>query len=236
MNSLILLMSLWLQPLDLLHYGPWIKKPQPVLMQQKPTAPKVLAWMLPYQDWEQEYALYFYRMTGRNQTLLQPEYIVMHYTVSRDARSVWDSFVAGARMDQGDYGFVFGHPSVHFMIDKDGSTYQLLPTSFRCTGAYGLNHKAISIEMVAWDENELHGQIAQMQASFCLVHQLCRELHIPPQKVIGHFEVSCGRYLIGDYLDRADSKWPNCYPPKFFRFDPGLSYMAWLRSWLLHHP
>ncbi len=230
MNLVFLLglFAAWINPIDPLHYGPGLAAIPPVIAQAPLINPKIVPWMLPYQDWTEEYAQYFARLTGRKEVHLEPRWIILHYTVSHNAQSVWDGFARGAGMDQGDYGVIFGHPSVHFIIDKDGTTFQLLPTDLRCTGAYGLNHCAISIEMVSWDEKELLARPQQIVASFRLVWWLMRQFQIPQNRVIGHFEVSCGRALVSDYLDKADSHWPYCYPPQYFRFDPGLTYMAWL--------
>jgi N-acetylmuramoyl-L-alanine amidase len=237
MKLLILfgLLSVWLQPLDPLHYGPGLRAIPPRLAQAPLSKPKITPWMLPYQGWDREYADYFGRLTGSREIRLEPNWIILHYTVSHDAQSVWEGFARGGGMDQGDYGVIFGHPSVHFMIDKDGTIFQLLPLDRRCTGAYGLNHCAISIEMVAWDQKELLSRPQQVLASFKLVWWLMQECKIPQERVIGHFEVSCGKILVSDYLDKADSRWPYCYPPQYFRFDPGLSYMAWLHRRLTRH-
>ena len=234
-----LTLAIWLMGLRLAWQGPtwrdagllpYVRQPLPIALRNRPLRrPPIVAWMLPYQEWRQEYRDYFQRHCHQPTHVLRPTMIVMHYTVTHNAQSVWDSFVRGTRMDGGDYGFLFGHPSVHFMIDHDGTVFQLLPTHWRCTGAYGVNHCALSIEMVALTEDELLLRPAQIYASFCLVQQLMEEFSIPLDRVIGHFDVSCGKRVVPDYLDFADSKWPSCYPPAAFRFDPGITYMGWLK-------
>lgn len=212
-----------------LGMSPLIRKPMSQWLWRQPlVTPRVVPWFLPYEGWKDEYIAYFQRHAHQPTYRLRPSMIVMHYTVSHNASSVWESFARGCRMDSGDYGFLFGHPSVHYMIDKDGTVFQLMPTSWRATGTYGVNHVAISIEMVAWDEDDLLSRPGQVYASFCLVNHLMRQFQIPLKRVIGHFDVSCGKWFVPDYLDYADSVWPGCYPPGAFRFDPGMTYMGWL--------
>lgn len=233
------LLLFWLKAVTLPqpHWIPYARKPMSKWLAREPLkAPNIKPWMLPYQGWAAEYKQYFaWHAHSRSERFpvdksghRRPTMIVMHFTVSHDAQSVWDGFARGCNMDNGDYGFPFGHPSVHFMVDSDGAIYQLLPTDWRCTGAYGVNHVALSIEMVAMNEEQLLSRPRQLYASFCLVDRLRREFDIPLDRIIGHFQVSCGKWMVSDYLDDADSKWPYGYPPAAFRFDPGVTYMGWL--------
>jgi len=198
--------------------------------------PKYLAWMLPYQDWTEEYRAYFQRHSHDPRVELEPSLICMHYTVTDDAQAVWDSFNRGCYMSNGNKGAVFGHVSTHLMIDKDGKVYQLLPFNRRCTGAYGVNHKAISIEMIASTEPDLLSRSQQVWSSFCVVRDLMKRFNIGPQGIIAHYEVSQGVSVVPDYLDYNDPDYPDRYPAKYFRSDPGPTYMSWLRSYLQKFP
>ncbi|MEW6282276.1 MAG: peptidoglycan recognition family protein [Candidatus Eremiobacterota bacterium] len=194
--------------------------------------PRLVDWMLPYQDWEQEYRAYFHRHYRDARLTFRPSAIVMHYTVTADATSVRDFFIRGAQMSAGDQGTRFGHPSVHLMVGHGGTVYQLLPLDRRCTGAYGVNHVALSIEMVASDEGDLLSRPKQIWSSFCLVRYLMREFDIPLSKVYGHYEVSIGKSVVPEYTDYADSQYPDRYPAVSARSDPGRTYMKWLRDYL----
>ncbi|MCA9792406.1 MAG: N-acetylmuramoyl-L-alanine amidase [Candidatus Eremiobacteraeota bacterium] len=202
------------------------------LAEREYVAPRLKDWLLPYKQWNQEYRAYFKRHYGDTRLTFKPEMIVMHYTVVPSARSVWDGFARGANMSAGDQGTVWGHVSVQLMIDRDGTIYRLLPLDRRCTGAYGVNHKALSIEMVARDEADLLSHDDQVFASFCLVRWLMEEYDIPASKVVAHYEVSQGKSVVPEYMDLADSTWPDGYPPSSARTDPGPTYMKWLRSYL----
>jgi N-acetyl-anhydromuramyl-L-alanine amidase AmpD len=195
-------------------------------------APRLVDWMLPYQDWEEEYRNYFQRHYHDPSLTFKPSAIVMHYTVTPDAFSVRKSFLRGCNMSNGDKGTVFGHVSVQLMIGPTGTVYQLLPLDRRCTGAYGVNHVALSIEMVARNENELMSRPKQLWSSFCLVRYLMRRFDIPANKVYAHYEVSTGVSVVPEYTDYNDETYPDCYPPSSARSDPGPNYMRWLRQYL----
>lgn len=199
-------------------------------------APKYVDWMLPYQEWTDEYRAYSQRHYRDPRVQLEPTLICMHYTVTPTAEAVWNGFRRGCQMCNGNKGSVFGHVSVHLMIDRDGTVYQLLPLDRRCTGAYGVNHKAISIEMVACDEADLLGHLEQVWSSFCVVRDLMKRYQIPAKGVIAHYEVSQGRSVVPEYLDYADSEYPDRYPASSHRSDPGVTYMTWLRSYLQKNP
>ncbi len=192
-------------------------------------------YLLPYDKWTQEYTNYFQRHYHDKSLVLAPSAIVMHYTGGSTLSSAYYTFFNGAYYDDGDVGTVFGHLSVHYIVDRDGSIYQLLPCNRRCRGAYGVNHVAISIEMVANGENDLTENT--IQASFKLVKFLKTYFDIPSEHIWGHYEVSEGKYSSNKsvkyyYTDYGDSRSPDCYPAAFGRSDPGKTYMGRLRKYL----
>lgn len=209
----------------------------PIEVMREPAAdPRVVARMLPYRDWDDEYREHFLRHTGRPELTLSPTIIVMHYTVCETFESAWNVFTGGVRMSAGDQVTVFGHPSVHFMIDRDGTIYQLLPLDRRATGTYGVNHCALQIEMVATSEADLLNNPALLKASFRLVRMLTQRYGISRRKVYAHADVSTGRSKVREYFDLADRAYPTSYPPSCARTDPGEGYMAWLHYFLRYAP
>lgn len=194
-------------------------------------------YLLPYDDWTKEYTNYFKRHYKDSSLVLNPVAIVMHYTASSSFSSAYNTFYNGGYYDDGDVGTVFGHLSVHYIVDKDGKIYQLLPCNRRCRGAYGVNHVAISIEMVASGESDLLANDTQILASCKLVKFLKTYFDIPEENIWGHYEVGQGKYSKNKavryyYTDYGDSKSPNSYPPAFGRSDPGSTYMGILRKYL----
>jgi N-acetyl-anhydromuramyl-L-alanine amidase AmpD len=181
--------------------------------------PKVKDWLLPYQDWEQNYIAYFKKHYGETRLTFRPSMIVMHYTVIPTTEATYRAL---SRREV----------SVHFMIGPDGTVYRLLPEDRRCTGAYGVNHVALSIEMVAQTESDLLSRSKQVFSSFCLVRSLMEKHGISASKVVAHYEVSEGKKRVPEYTDLHDQIYPDRYPPSSARLDPGPTYMAWLRGYL----
>lgn len=181
--------------------------------------PVLKDWLLPYQDWEQDYRSYFKKYYGDTRLDLRPSMIVMHYTVTPTTEATYRALSRN-------------QVSVHFMIGHDGTVYKLLPLERRCTGAYGVNHVAFSIEMVAVTESDLLSRTKQVFSSFCLVRWLMDEYNIPASQVVAHYEVSQGKKRVPEYTDLYDKIYPDGYPPSSARSDPGPTYMAWLRSYL----
>jgi N-acetyl-anhydromuramyl-L-alanine amidase AmpD len=194
--------------------------------------PRVVPRLLPYAQWEDEYRAYFQRHTGHPTLTLQPTILVMHYTACSTFEAAWSVFYGGANMSAGDRGTVWGHPSVHFMIDRDGTIYQLMPLDRRATGTYGVNHCALQVEMVAANEADLVNNPDLLKASFRLARMLTRKFAIPLSKVYGHYDVSAGVSVVPEYLDKADSVHPTSYPASSARTDPGPVYMSWLEYYL----
>lgn len=185
--------------------------------------PDVIPWFLDYQSWEAHHLNYFRKTYGVDSLKFRPSMLVMHYTVVPTAEQTY-SVLQRRRV------------TVHFVVDKDGTIYQLLPLERRCTGAYGVNHKALSIEMVATTEADLLSRPYQVFKSFCLARYLMAMYEIPQDKVVGHYEVSEGVSRVPEYLDLADPYYPTRYPPSETRTDPGKKYMRLLRGYLNMEP
>lgn len=185
--------------------------------------PELIKWHINYKNWEKEYRKYFKSHYNERSLTFKPSMIVMHFTVVPTAEATHALFQRN-------------HVSVQLMIGKDGSIYELMPLNRRCTGAYGVNHKALSIEMVARSEQDLLSRQFQVFQSFCLVKYLMAKYDIPLSKVVGHYEVGEGVTRVPEYLDLHDKYSPTRYPASSKRTDPGKTYMRWLRSYLEMNP
>ena len=195
----------------------------------------VVKKFLPYKEWEDEYKEYFKLHYNDDSLKLQPSMIVLHYSGVPNFSKLWWTFVKGGNYSAGDHGKKFGHLSTHFVIDKDGSIYQLMPLERRSRGTYGVNHKAISIDIIGRNEKELLGNKTQMKVTFALVKWIMKKYRIPTSSVRAHTEVARGKELVPEYTDFADSKNPDAYPPDSNPRGPGKSYMFKLRYYL-HEP
>jgi len=185
--------------------------------------PKLKDWILPYESWEQKDRSYFLKHYGQTSLVLKPTMIVMHYTVTPTAESTY-RVLSNKQV------------GVQLMVGHDGTAYRLMPLNRRCTGAYGVDHVALSIEMVAQTEGDLLSRTEQVFSSFCLVRYLMSQYDIPLSKVVAHYEVGEGKKRVAEYTDLHDKIFPDRYPPSSARSDPGPTYMSWLRSYLKENP
>ena len=117
--------------------------------------------------------------------LSHPRVIVEHYTASDSFSSAYSTFAA----DTPD-GELHELPGVcaHFVIDKDGTIYQLVPLTVMCRHTVGLNYAAIGIEHVGTSDAEILGNPRQLNASLRLTAWLMRRYGIELRNVIGHNE------------------------------------------------
>jgi N-acetylmuramoyl-L-alanine amidase len=117
--------------------------------------------------------------------LRRPRVIVEHYTVTDSFQPVFDTF-APNRPDA-ELGELPGVCS-HFVVDRDGTIYQLVPTTIMCRHTVGLNYVAIGIEHVGRSDAQVLGDPRQMAASLRLTRMLQGRYRIHTRNVIGHNE------------------------------------------------
>ncbi len=75
-----------------------------------------------------------------------------------------------------------------FVVDRDGTIYQLVPTTIMCRHTVGLNYTAIGIEHVAQSDAQVFGNRRQLAASLRLTRSLQGRYGIALRNVIGHNE------------------------------------------------
>lgn len=130
-------------------------------------------------------AAYAQRHYGVRSWVLRPKVIVEHVTATNSFSSVWSTFAAN-RPDP-ELGQLPG-TCAHFVIDRDGTIYQLVPLNVMCRHTVGLNYVAIGIEHVGVSDAEVLVNRAQMRASLWLTRKLMRRFGIGLRNVIGHNE------------------------------------------------
>jgi N-acetylmuramoyl-L-alanine amidase len=128
------------------------------------------------------YALLHY---GIHSWRLRPRVIVEHYTATTTFAPVWNTFAANA--PDPELGQLPG-TCAHFVIDRDGTIYQLVPLTVMCRHTVGLNDVAIGIEHVGTSDAEILHDPAQLRASLRLTAWLAHRFHIAVKNVIGHSE------------------------------------------------
>jgi len=132
-----------------------------------------------------EMAQYSERHYGIDSYVLHPKVIVEHYTATTSFASAYNTFAADvpdAELHQ------LPGTCAHFIIDRDGTIYQLVPLTIMCRHTVGLNYVAIGIEHVGTSDAEILNDAAQMQSSLELTAWLMQRYHIALKNVIGHNE------------------------------------------------
>jgi len=117
--------------------------------------------------------------------LRDPHVIVEHYTVTSSFQPVFDYF--SRNEPDPELGELPGVCS-HFVIDRDGTIYRLVPTSIMCRHTVGLNWTAIGIEHVGRSDADVIGNRRQLAASLRLTRALQGRYGIRTRDVIGHNE------------------------------------------------
>lgn len=132
-----------------------------------------------------ETAMYSRRHYGVASYALRPRAIVEHYTASTTFASAYATFAADVPDRE-----LRQLPGVcaHFVVDRDGTIYQLVRLDVRCRHTVGLNWAAIGVEQVGTSDAEILGNATQMRASLALTLWLMSKYRIPLANVIGHNE------------------------------------------------
>jgi N-acetylmuramoyl-L-alanine amidase len=152
---------------------------------------------------------------------IQPKMIILHWTAIDSFISTWNYFnrtrAEAARDQLASAGDV--NVSAQFLVDRDGTTYRLMPETSMARHCIGLNHVAIGIENVG-DGGKFPLTDAQVDADAALVRYLAGKY--PITHLIGHMEY---RAMEGHpYFVERDTKYRNRKP------DPGSSFMTRVRE------
>src|SRR5213075_1151382 len=115
--------------------------------------------------------------------LRHPKVIFEHYTDGTTFSGAWSTFASNAPHD----GELPG-ACAHFIIDRDGTIYQLVPLGIRCRHAIGMNWTAIGIGHVGTSDRQILRNGAMMRASLHLTVWLMDKYGISWGNVIGHAE------------------------------------------------
>jgi N-acetylmuramoyl-L-alanine amidase len=117
--------------------------------------------------------------------LRDPKVIVQHYTVTSTFQQAYNTF-APNRPDP-ELKELPG-TCAHYVIDRDGTIYQLVPRSIMCRHTVGLNYTALGIEHVGHSDGDVMNNRRQLAASLRLTRWLRCRYGIKVSDVIGHSE------------------------------------------------
>jgi N-acetylmuramoyl-L-alanine amidase len=152
-----------------------------------PPAPHIVQRPIPFGAARRaETARYAERHYGVDRwRLVHPHVIVEHFTATATFAPVWATFAADT--PDPELGELPG-TCAHFVIDRDGTIYQLVPLDVMCRHTVGLNWTAIGIEHVGTSDASILDDPAQLEASLHLTLWLMYRFHISLPNVIGHAE------------------------------------------------
>jgi N-acetylmuramoyl-L-alanine amidase len=167
-----------------------------------------------------EYVRQHYDPAATEATVL-PTMIVVHWTASATLKALLATF-RPEELPRGRPELLAGgrlNVSSHYVIDRDGTIYQLLPDQWMARHTIGLNRVALGIENVGGPQWPLTA--AQIASCTWLVKDLVRK-HPTIRYLIGHYE----------YLRfKGTPLWQERDPRYLTRKqDPGLEFMARLRQ------
>lgn len=134
---------------------------------------------------KRQMAAYSERHYGeRTWELTNPQVVVEHYTGGTSLDAAWNYFAANVR-------HLGEKPGVcaQFLIDTDGTIYQLVNLGIRCRHAIGMNWTAIGIEHVGTSAEDVLGNGKMLRASLRLSVWLMARYGISWGNVIGHAEI-----------------------------------------------
>ena len=151
---------------------------------------------------------------------ITPKVIVLHYTAIGSLKDSFNALKPQMLRGRKDIAKASAlNVSAHYLVDRDGTVYRLMPDNHMARHVIGLNYNAIGVENVAKNAKDLTP--AQVQANIALVKYLKRKY--PTIK-----------YLIGHHEYRRMEKTPlwlekdKEYRTK--KYDPGVKFMNEVRS------
>ena len=149
--------------------------------------PREVAKPIPYTaERKADMAAYAQRHYGIDDYRLRnPKVIVEHYTATSAFAPVFDYF---SRNEPDPELHELPGVCSHYVIDRDGTIYRLVPTSIMCRHTVGLNWTAIGIEHVGQSDAQVMGNRRQLAASLRLTRALQGRYGIATRNVSGHNE------------------------------------------------
>jgi beta-N-acetylhexosaminidase len=149
--------------------------------------PAIHQWRIPFpQQRKNEMRAYARRHYGIDSyALTKPKVIVEHVAVASSAAATRNVFVP----DRADPE-LRELPGVcsHFVVDRDGTIYQLVSLKIMCRHTVGLNYTAIGIEHAGFTDDDVLNNRRQLNASLRLTAWLKCRYGIRLSNVIGHNE------------------------------------------------
>ena len=157
----------------------------------------------------------------QTQPTIQPKMVVVHWTAiptfDKSFFAFNSSILPNARKELQNASQL--NVSAHYLIDRDGTVYHLMPDTLLARHVIGLNYCAIGIENVGdGDKNPLTDK--QFRANYLLIKQLQKKYKI--KYLIGHHEYT--KFKGSKIWKETDPKYQTV------KSDPGDEFMNKLRQ------
>jgi beta-N-acetylhexosaminidase len=140
-------------------------------------------------DLTKEYIKTHYGLSVKDITI-KPQTIVLHWTAIMDFEKSFKRLNPELLFsDRADIAKASSlNVSSHFLIDRDGTIYQLMPNNWMARHVIGLNYSSIGVENVGGEANKKEDLTpAQLNANIRLVKYL-KAKYPSIKNVIGHYE------------------------------------------------
>ena len=173
---------------------------------------KFLNWTEYRERLTQEYAERHY---GLSITRIEPQAVVIHWTAGDTWESAYYTFYDETRGD----GTV--NVSSQFIVDRDGTIYQLMPENYLARHVIGYNWCAIGIENVGGANHVENLTQAQLESNLALIRYL-REKYPAIKYIFGHYQQVAARES-GLYIEHVAGY-------QSFKSDPGKIFMTQLKD------
>jgi N-acetyl-anhydromuramyl-L-alanine amidase AmpD len=119
---------------------------------------------------------------------IKPQMIIVHWTAVDSAEKSFNAFNRETLLSQRkDLDSSSLNVSIHFLVDKEGNIFRLMPENRMARHCVGLNHLAIGIENVGGVGGKEDLTKAQLQANAKLIKHL-KEKYSTIRYLIGHYE------------------------------------------------
>lgn len=169
-----------------------------------------------------DYLNYHYGIRKKHPTLT-PKLIVLHWTAIPKLQESFAKFdtptLDSTRPDLSDASNL--NVSSHYLVDRNGDIFQLMPDTIMARHIIGLNHCAIGIENVGGTAGyELTQE--QVKSNIYLIKELTKKYNI--KYVIGHYEY-------GFFKEKKHPLWLEKDSTYFtYKIDPGPEFMKAVRE------
>lgn len=172
-----------------------------------------LKWTKHRSELAKEYTQIHY---GINTDTIVPKAIVVHWTATKDAESVYNFFYPEETSDPEYDGTGKLNVSSQFLVDRDGTIFRLGPETALNRHAIGLNWCSIGIENVGGVNDAQDLTEEQLQSNLFLIRYL-KDKYPTISYVLGHYQQDYGK-TAGLWIEKL----PDYYAGKP---DPGPVFM-----------